>query len=105
MAIEHSIKHDLDPATAKKCLEKALDAYKARFPEYSPTATWVGDNEVRIQFSAKGLTLKGGIKLKPGALEMDLDVPLLLRPLKGVALGVIEEQFRKWVGEAKAGRL
>lgn len=105
MGIEHSLSHDLSPELAKRCLEKALEGYAAKFPDYHPTYTWKGSDEVGISFSAKGLTLKGGVKLRPGAMQIDLDVPFLLRPLKGTAIKVIEDEFRKWMQEAKAGRL
>jgi hypothetical protein len=36
---------------------------------------------------------------------MDLDVPLLLRPFKSTALGVIEEEIRKWIDKAKNGQI
>ena len=105
MGIEHRLPHDLSPETAKRCLEKALEGYASRFPEYRPSYTWRGADEVAIAFSAKGVALKGGVKLRPGAREIDLDVPFLLRPLKGAAIKVIEDEFRKWMAEAKAGRL
>lgn len=105
MGIEHRLTHDLSAETAKRCLEKALEGYASRFPDYRPTYTWRSPEEVAISFSAKGMTLKGGVKLRPGAMEIDLDVPLLLRPLKGTAIRVIEDEFRKWMAEAKAGRL
>jgi hypothetical protein len=34
---------------------------------------------------------------------MSLDVPFLLRPFKGKALGVIEEEIRRWVAKGEAG--
>lgn len=105
MGIEHRLTHDLTPEVAKRCLEKALEGYAARFPDYRPTYNWTGSDEVAIAFSAKGVTLKGGVRLRPGAMEIDLDVPFLLRPLKGTAIKVIEDEFRKWMQEAKAGRL
>ena len=38
-------------------------------------------------------------------IEMDLDVPFVLRPFKGKAMGVIEEEIKKWIAKAKAGEL
>ena len=36
---------------------------------------------------------------------MELDVPFLLKPFKGKALGVIEEEIKKWMAKAEAGEL
>jgi hypothetical protein len=103
--MKHSVAHDLGEEEAKNVANSAFDSYKARFAEYRPTATWVGDKHADISFSVKGLSLKGTIDLKPQSFELDLAVPFLLKPFKGKALGVIEEEIRKWIGKAKAGQL
>lgn len=103
--MKHSVPHDLDQALAKKATVAAFDAYKERFGKYNPTATWVSENKADISFGVKGMTLNGTIEVTPKSVDMDLDVPLVLKPFKGKALGVIEEEINKWVKKAKAGEL
>lgn len=103
--MKHVINHSLDPAMARKATEKAFDAYKERFSEFSPTASWVTDNRAEISFNAKGIKLDGAIELRPSEIELELDVPMLFRPFKKKALGVIEEQIQHWIGKAEAGEL
>lgn len=53
----------------------------------------------------KGVSLEGVLEVGDENIEMDLDVPFLLRPFKGTALGVIDEEIKKWLAKAKAGEI
>lgn len=106
MAEKHVIPHTLDPALARKVTDKAFETYAERFKEYSPTATWVTDTLSQISFQVKGLKLDGELELKPNAVELELKkVPLLLRPFKGRAIQVIDEEIRGWIAKANAGEI
>ena len=43
-----------------------------------------------VEFTVKGMHLKGGLKVGSDRFSLNLDVPFLLRPLKGRAFAVIE---------------
>jgi len=103
--MKHSVPHDLGQARAREVAEAAFSSYKDRFAKYSPTARWVNDKRAEISFSVKGVSLKGNLEVGPSSIDMDLDVPLLLRPFKSTALGVIEEEIRKWIDKAKNGQI
>lgn len=103
--MKHVVVHDLDAETAKKVAQAAFDSYKARFAEYKPTVAWANDKRADISFNVKGVTLKGGVDVNPSSFDLDLDVPFLLKPFKGKAISVIEEEIRKWIGKAKAGEV
>lgn len=103
--MKHVVSHDLDEAKAKKVAESAFDSYKARFSEYNPSVTWASSKRADISFKVKGITLKGGVDIKPSSYELDLDVPFLLKPFKGKALSVIEDEIKKWIGKAKKGEI
>jgi hypothetical protein len=103
--MKHAIKHDLQRETARKALRKAFESYKERFAKYDPNADWVTDDKANIGFSAKGMTLNGTVELTDNEVLMELDVPFLLKPFKGKALGIIEEEIQKWVKKAKNGEL
>ncbi len=62
-------------------------------------------NKANISFSIKGMTLSGSMEVLPNAIEMDLDVPFLLRPFKGQAIGIIEGEIKEWVAKAKQGKV
>jgi hypothetical protein len=36
---------------------------------------------------------------------MELNVPFLLRPFQKTALGVIENEIKRWIDKAKAGKV
>ncbi|AKT37521.1 uncharacterized protein CMC5_016620 [Chondromyces crocatus] len=103
--MKHVVNHDLDPETARRVTDKAFSSYKDRFADYNPTLNWSSEKRAEVGFSAKGIQLKGAFELSPGKIEMDLDVPFLLRPFKGKAIEVIDQEIKRWIGEAKAGRL
>jgi hypothetical protein len=103
--MKHSVQHDLSPELAKKVLDKAIESYKERFADYSPSMTWVGDKHIDVKFKAKGIAIAGAIDLEPTQITFDLDVPFLLRPFKSQALEIIEGQIRKWTDKAKKGEI
>ncbi|MEM9193399.1 MAG: polyhydroxyalkanoic acid system family protein [Myxococcota bacterium] len=103
--MRHAVDHDLDLPTARRVADKAWESYSTRFAKYDPTIDWVTDHKAKVGFTAKGISLKGELELKAKAIEMDLDVPFLLRPFKSKAISVIDEEIRKWVSKAKNGEL
>src|SRR6187399_594653 len=102
LAMKHVVPHDLDEEKAQKVAQSAFDSYKKRFSDYNPTVTWSSPKRADIAFKVKGITLKGGVDIKPSSYELDLEVPFLLKPFKGKAISVIEEEINKWIGKAKA---
>ena len=103
--MEHKVHHGLNHDLAKKATDKAIDAYTERFDKYNPSAEWLNDNEVKVSFSAKGVSVDGKIELREDDMTIDLDVPFLLRPFKSKAINVIEEEIEKWVERARNGEL
>ncbi len=103
--MKHVVPHDLDEAKARTVARSAFDSYKARFSDYNPTVNWATDNHADIAFKVKGVSLKGGVDVKPSQFELELDVPFLLKPFRGKAISVIEEEINKWVAKAKAGEI
>ena len=85
--------------------EAAWNSYSARFSNYSPSCQWESENKANIGFNVKGVSLKGSLEVSNSEIALDLDVPFLLRPFKGQALKVIEDEIRQWIGKAKAGQV
>ena len=103
--MKHVVPHGLGFPTAKKVAEAAFDSYKKRFEQYQPNARWVNDARAEISFSVKGMMLKGALEVDEREISMDLDVPFVIRPFKGKAIGVIEEEIVAWIAKAKAGQI
>ena len=103
--MKHSVPHDLPFDLAKKAADSALQAYRARFPDYDPQVVWTGDKTAEVTFKALGSTLKGSFEILDKSIEMDMEVPLLMRPFKSKAIAVVEEKIRDWIGKAKDGQL
>lgn len=103
--MKHLVQHDLGQERAKKVAEAAIQSYEQKFAKYSPKANWVTPSRAAISFNVKGMTLNGFLDVQPTTIEMDLNVPFLLKPFKGTALGVIESEIREWIARAKNGEV
>ncbi len=103
--MKHVVHHGLGLDTARKVADAAFGSYKERFAKYDPRVNWTSDRRAQITFTVKGISLEGVLEVDEKDIQMDLDVPFLLRPFKGKAIGVIEEEINKWVAKAKAGEI
>jgi hypothetical protein len=103
--MKHAVHHNLGQEKAKQVAQAAFAAYQDRYAKYAPQANWVSDRRAEISFSVKGMKLSGAMQVSPTEIEMELDVPFVLRPFKGKALGVIEEEIKKWISKAQAGEI
>jgi hypothetical protein len=103
--MKHVVPHGLGQEKAKQVALAAIGSYTSRFAQYNPNARWLDDRRAEISFQVKGITLSGNMQVNPNDIEMDLEVPFLLRPFKGKALGVIEEEIKKWIAKAQAGQV
>ena len=103
--MKHTVAHDLGREQAKRVAEAAWNSYSARFANYSPTCQWENDNKANIGFNVKGVKLDGSLEVNEKDIALDLDVPFLLRPFKGQAIKVIEEEIKAWIAKSKAGQL
>ena len=103
--MKHRVPHDLTLDLAKKAADRARQSYRERFPEYDPQDTWADEKTAHVEFKAKGMSMKGIFEILPDAVEMDMEVPLLLRPFKQKALDVVEKQIVEWIAKAKRGEL
>lgn len=101
--MKKTIEHDLSMALAKKVTEKAFEAYALRFAKYHPTAKWTSKNVAHIGFEAKGVKLEGDLTLKKDAIELEMHVPLVFKPLRSKAMALIEEEINQWIAKAKEG--
>lgn len=103
--MKHTVPHDLGREQAKRVAEAAIRSYSDRFASYNPTCEWQNDYCANIGFKVKGIALKGSLDVGDKDIGLKLDVPFLMRPFKGQALQVIEEEIKKWIAKSKAGQL
>ena len=103
--MKHVVPHGLGLETARKVTDAALASYKERFAQYHPHAHWVSDQRAEITFKVKGLSLAGTIEFDANDIEMELEVPFLLKPFRGRAVSLIEDEIEKWVEKAKRGQI
>jgi hypothetical protein len=103
--MKHVVNHDLGQARAKQAAVAALNNYSEKFAKYSPKVDWTSENKAQIAFNVKGMSLAGALEVLDRTIELDLDVPFLLRPFKGQALQVIETEIKEWIEKARAGQV
>ncbi len=100
--MKHSVPHDIGQERAKKVAESALESYAKKYANYNPVVTWKGPYKADIAFKIKGMSIGGSLEVLDRSIDMDIDVPFLLRPFKSQALGVIEGEINEWIKKAKA---
>lgn len=103
--MKHTVAHSLGLDMARKVARAAMAAYAERFSEYKPVTTWKNEDSADIGFSIKGMSLKGAVKVSATSIDLDLDVPFMLKPFKGTALAVIEAEIKKWIAKAERGEI
>jgi len=104
--MQHIIKHDLSPELAKKAADRAAEHYTKKWEKYDAKATWLTETHAEITFHVKGVHVAATVDMEPGRVVIDMKkVPLLLRPFKNMALGVVHKTMEKWIAKAKNGEL
>jgi hypothetical protein len=103
--MKHAVPHDLGQARAKKVAESALASYAEKFQKYEPRVSWIGPQKAQISFNVKGMKLSGAVEVLERSIDLDLDVPFLLRPFKSQAIHVIEGEIKDWIQKEKRGEL
>jgi len=100
--MKHEIAHDLGQTKAREITEKALEAYRTKFAEYDPKLNWKSEKAAEIGCTIKGMKIGGTVEVSERVIALDIEVPFLLRPFKGMAVDVIEGEIRKWIDRAKS---
>ncbi|MBW2527253.1 MAG: polyhydroxyalkanoic acid system family protein [Deltaproteobacteria bacterium] len=105
MRFTRHFEHDLGPELARDTIAAAALSYRARFDKYAPSFAWRADDRFEFRFRAKGLEISGAIELRTGSVSVEIEVPVLLVPLKGRALAIVERELESWIDRARAGGL
>ena len=103
--MKHSVSHSLGLEKARKVAKAALDSYAQKFSEYNPVTKWKSEDKAEIGFTVKGMSLSGAVQVAERAIDLDLDVPFMLKPFKGKAIAVIEGEIKKWIAKAEKGEI
>lgn len=104
-AVKHEILHDLDMETAKKVARRAVESYEKRFSQYGFVPRWIDDVNVELDFEIKGKRLDGALRVLPGKIVFEMDVPFLFRLFTNKATDIIERETQKWIERARTGDL
>jgi hypothetical protein len=103
--VKQTIAHDLPMELARLAARAALAHYQARFAHAHITPEWHGADEAVVNFSLRGFHLKPRIRLRPGAIDVEMDVPFLARPFESRARARIGRELALWLEKAKRGEL
>ena len=103
--MKHSVAHALDMDRARQAAQCALDAYAQQLAKYDPKVDWANADTAQISFSVKGFTLNGSLAVAARSIDIDLDVPFVLRPFKKKATTIIENEVETWLKKAEHGEL
>lgn len=100
--IKHAFPHkNLSLDALHNVANQAFASYKEKYPEYNPVLTWKSKAQAEVNFSAKGASIKGLLSITKTDIVIELEVPLLLRMFKNMALQKIETELNRWLAEAE----
>ncbi len=103
--MKQTIAHDLAPDLARRAAAAALAHFQARFPTSHITPDWLSPDEAVVAFTIKGFHLKPRIRLRPGLIDVEIDIPFLARPFEARARARIERELALWIDKARRGEL
>lgn len=103
--MKQTIAHDLPTELARTAAKAALAYYQQRHPNAHITPQWHGLDEAVVTFSLRGFHLKPRIRLRPGAIDVELEIPFLARPFEARARARIESELALWLDRARRGEL
>ena len=103
--VQHRIPHDLDVELARRATRRALETYRAQFAQYDPRGEWLDDDHATVGFTVLGTALEGTVEVRRDEVLLGLEVPLVWRVFRGVAIKIIEGEIRAWIERARRGEL
>ena len=92
-SVDITREHDLGVAEAKKRAEPMLEDLRSSF---GVSGTWEGDQFVITE------PAKGSLEVTDTAVRVQVDLPLFLRPMKGVVESKINESLDKALANSSA---
>ena len=105
MIIGHFLPHDLDPTQARALVEAAFGFYRSRYPRAKISLAWNSDETATVGFGARGFSFHGTVLLRPGGIELELELPFVFRVFHKQALRVVDAEAKKWLERARSGSL
>ncbi len=103
--MKQTVAHDLSMDLARLAARAALKHFKERFPHAHITPQWLSPDEAIISFAIRGFHLTPRIHLRPGAIQVEMDIPFLARPFETKARARIERELAFWIEKARRGEL
>ncbi len=97
--------HNIGLPLAKAVLQAAHKAYAEKYKDYKPSITWLGDTKADVIFKVGSSSLKASFVLTPEVYQIEMNVPMLFQPFVPKALGIIQDELKIWLAEAKAGKI
>jgi hypothetical protein len=101
--VKHTIRHDLPLDLALRTARAAVEHYRTRYARFEPKVRWIDEHKATIAFVAKRVPVEVCVDIRPGAIDIDIEVPFLLRIFRQRAIDRVEADFAGWLTRARAG--
>jgi hypothetical protein len=102
--MKHTIDHELGRERALEIALEAWEEYRLRFAGYQPELSREGEYRAWLSFRAKGIGVRGRIEVRDREIEIEFDVPLLLKPFRKMAVAAIEREVARRIALAESAR-
>lgn len=98
--MRHSVHHELEPAKAKAVLGRALDTYRAHYPEHGVETAWIDERTAAVGFELTGNKIDGRITICEDCYDIHLRLPWMLLPFTRRIAQTFDEELRRWIKKA-----
>jgi hypothetical protein len=102
--MKHTVNHGLGRERALEIALEAWEEYRQRFATYRPELSREGEYRAWLSFRAKGIGVRGRIEVRDREIEIDFDVPLLLKPFRKLAVAAVEREIARRIALAENAR-
>ena len=93
--MRHRIERSCGPARTRRILDEAFAAYAERYARYRPHLKWYDDSRAAFGFRVRGLKVTGTLSLLADAIDLEVQVPWMLRPLHDLARRTIDAEAER----------
>ncbi len=81
---------------ARALVDEAFAYYREQFASYNPVATWSSPEQGPLTVEALGKKLAVHVSLTNDRVDLEGDLPLLLRPFSSKITSVLDGKIAEW---------
>jgi hypothetical protein len=97
--MKHTIRHHLGLERSRELAVQAWEHYSRLYARNNPSLRWIDENKGVVAWTTfvGGVDLQCTVELRERSAELEMDVPLLMRPLVKVGIALVEAEVARFI--------